>query len=411
MTRASMLVPTEVAPGPAPITFGRRAGLSLVWGALFLNSLTFSSLPTVVPIPGPLGQLLTQAALVVAFGLALAQNPRVVIRANIVLLLFTLLCVVAVMTSLHNEFLYGSVYRAGRYCLFVAVLWLLTPLWGRQDNPLLKAHMTVLALVLGSVVVGFLLSPGSALAYDGRLSGALWPMPPTQVAHYAAVFLGLVTISWLLGLLRGRWALAAVAISGGILIATHTRTALLGLLVGLALAIASLFLGYARVRRVSKIAVIATILSTIVLTPLLGTWLLRGQSTSEIGQLTGRTEVWEQVFATPRGFMTSLVGSGMSNASFNGLSIDSSWVASFVDLGLLGITLQVLAVLVLLITAAVRPRGQARAAALFLTAYFIVASFTETGLNSPSAYLLDLTVAAALLARPLRTTAQEGARP
>jgi hypothetical protein len=408
MRFAATVAPITAPPASA---LGRRreAAVTLVWGALFLNALTFSSLPTVIPIPGPVGQVITQSSLVVAFGLALALNPRVVIRPNIFILLFTLLCLVAVMTSLHNEFIYGSVYRAVRYALFVAVLWLLTPLWGRPENPLLKAHITVLALILGSVVVGLLLSPGAALAYSGRLSGALWPMPPTQVAHYAAVFIGLVSINWLLGLLRGRWAVAALGVSGGMLFATHTRTALLGLGVGLAVAVASLFLGFARVRRVSLIAIAVGLVSAVALAPLLATWLLRGQTTSELGQLTGRTAVWEQVFATPRGFMTTVAGSGMSNASFNGLPIDSNWVATFVDLGLLGITLQVLAILVLLITAVVRPRGQARAAALFLVVYFIAASFTEVGLNAPTTYLLDLTVAASLLARPVEARDTEAA--
>ena len=33
------------------------------WGALFFNVLAFSGNPTVVPIPRPIGQLLTQGAL------------------------------------------------------------------------------------------------------------------------------------------------------------------------------------------------------------------------------------------------------------------------------------------------------------------------------------------------------------
>jgi hypothetical protein len=83
-------------------------------------------------------------------------------------------------------------------------------------------------------------------------------------------------------------------------------------------------------------------------------------------------------------------------------------VATFVDLGLIGITLQILAILVLLITAVVRPRGHARAVALFLIFHFIVSSFTEVGLNTPTSRLLDLTVAAALLARPMAGRRAEG---
>ena len=49
--------------------------------------------------------------------------------------------------------------------------------------------------------------------------------------------------------------------------------------------------------------------------------------------------------------------------------------------------------------AAVRERGLERAIALFLVVYELIASITETTLVSPSPYLLELTVAASLLAR------------
>lgn len=375
--------------------------LTLIWGLLFLNTLPFIGLPTAIPIPNQVGTAITQFALVAAFGLALILNPRVVIRPNVFLLMMTLLCVIAVMTSLHNEFLYGSVYRAVRYSLFVAVLWLLTPLWGRFDRPLLKAHTTILAIVLGSVIIGLLIAPGAALSFSGRLSGSLWPMAPTQVAHYSSVFVGILSINWLTGLVRGRWALALVAVSGGILMGTHTRTAVLALAVGLGVAVASLFLGYVRVRRVSMIAIVAGFVTAIGLAPLISAWFLRGQNASEAWELTGRTGVWQEILASPRGFMTTLAGSGMSNGSFNGRSIDSNWVATFVDHGLIGITIQTVAVLMLFIIAAARRRGPARAVALFLVVHFVVSSFTEVGLNAPTSRLLDLIVAASLLARPM----------
>jgi hypothetical protein len=55
---------------------------------------------------------------------------------------------------------------------------------------------------------------------------------------------------------------------------------------------------------------------------------------------------------------------------------------------------------VLLFIALTRPRGPARALALFLIAYCFLASFTETGMGEASPYLLDLTLAASLLAVP-----------
>jgi hypothetical protein len=52
----------------------------------------------------------------------------------------------------------------------------------------------------------------------------------------------------------------------------------------------------------------------------------------------------------------------------------------------------------LLLIAAFRPRGPTRALALFLLVYCLIASFTETGLGQASTYMLDLTIAASLLA-------------
>src|SRR3954453_22470783 len=77
--------------------------VALVWGALFLNVLTFAD-ATVLPIPGPLGQLLTQGALVIALGVGLTVNPRAVMRPNAFVLILTLAAVVAMMVSIHAEF-------------------------------------------------------------------------------------------------------------------------------------------------------------------------------------------------------------------------------------------------------------------------------------------------------------------
>ena len=37
----------------------------------------------------------------------------------------------------------------------------------------------------------------------GRLAGVLWGIPATEVAHYAAVLLGLVVVLWLCGKMGG----------------------------------------------------------------------------------------------------------------------------------------------------------------------------------------------------------------
>lgn len=374
--------------------------VTLVWAALFLNVLTFAG-PTVLPVPVPAGQAVTQAALLGALALALMVNTRGLVRVNLFLVLLSMLAVVSLMVSLHSEFLLGSVYRAGRYLLFVLVLWLLSPWFGRRDV-LLRCHLRVLWSLLAVVLAGAAIAPGTAFAFEGRLSGVLWPILPTQVGHYAAVLLGVHALLWTCRRISDRHAILAVVVSGAVLVLTHTRTALLALAVGAVVAGASLFLGHLRVRRTSALGAVVAVLLATLFSPNLTAWALRGQTAEELSQLTGRTRVWTEALRTPRSRLDEMFGSGASNQSFNGQAIDSNWVATYLDQGWFGVIVHATLLLVLLLMAATHVRGAHRAVALFLVFYCLTASFTETGLFGASPYLLDLTVAASLLAPEAR---------
>ena len=374
----------------------------LVWAALFLNVLAFYAVPVLIPIPGPIGQMVTQGALPLALGLALIVNRQMVVRPSLVLALFTMMAVTSVMVSFHSEFVMSSTYRACRMAGFIAVLWLLTPWFGRHDMLLLRCHRRCLWVILASVLVGAAVAPGLAFSFEGRLAGVLWPIPATQVAHYAAILFGTSAVLWMCRVITGRHALIALSLTGAVLVGTHTRTALLATAIGLVVAGASLFLGHARVRRTSALTALAGVVVAAVFASELTTWALRGQSTQEASQLTGRTKVWSAVFATPRGRLQEMFGGGPSDQSFNGLPIDSNWVAAYWDQGWLGLIIQATILLVLLLMAATRQRGPQRAAALFMIIYALVASFTETALATPSPYVLDLVVAASLLAPEAR---------
>jgi O-antigen ligase len=389
-----------VAAGAVP---GR---MLLVWGALFLNVLTFADFPRVHPLPVVFGQMITASALPLALVLALAVNRRIVLRPSLLLVLLSLLAMAALMVSIHSEYPLGSAYRALRMLGFVAVLWLLTPWWGRSDMLLLRCHRICLWAVLATVVVGAAIAPGMAFEFEGRLSGILWPVPPTQVGHYAAVLFGTTAVLWLCRVISGRHALLALSVTGLVLVGTHTRTALLAMTLGLVVATASLFLGHVRVRRASAIGALAAVgVGTLFASQLAG-WVLRGQTAEEAGQLTGRTNVWEQVLSAPRPRINEWFGTGLSDQSFNGLPIDSNWVATYWEQGWFGVTAHI-TILVLLLLMAVRHRpGPQRACALFLVVYCLVASFTETGMALPTPYLLELVLAAALLAPAARETAR-----
>jgi len=376
------------------------AGPLVAWAALLFNVLTFLGPTPLVPLPTFVGQLLTQLMLPVALLLVLLANPGCAIRFDPLLALLTVVSVVALMVSLHNEFLFGSVYRGIRFLGFVAVLWAFTFWWGRPGMPILRAHLTCLRVLVGSVLAGALAFPGAAFSPEGRLQGAIWPIPPPQVAHYAAVLLGATVVLWFCRLVRGRTAVITLVATGAALIESHTRTALLGCLVGLVAGGAGLFVSHARVRRTAAALLATALVVTTFLSGALLSWLSRGQSAEDTAQLTGRTKVWTAVLAQHRSWTGEWFGSGLSNKSFNGLPIDSNWISTYWDEGRLGTGLQIAYLGVLLLLALTRPRGAGRAVALFLVSYCLTVSFTETGLGDASTYLLDLAAAASLLARP-----------
>ncbi|MGZ4561024.1 MAG: hypothetical protein ACXVXJ_08660 [Mycobacteriaceae bacterium] len=366
---------------------------------MFVNVLSFTVItPLVFPLPSTAGKAITQAALACMLLVALSLNPRGVIRPNVYLTILTVFALIAVPLSFGNTFWLGSVYRSVRLLVFLATLWLLTPWWGRLDMPLLRVHLRSMIAILGTVLLGLAIAPGRALAFSGRLAGVLWPIPPTQVAHYAAIVVGCTVVLWLCRLISRRRAVILVAVGVAMLLATHTRTALVAMLVGVLVAGLSLFLGRSRARKAFVWATGATLVGAVMFAPAITTWLARGQTGQQATDLTGRADVWQGLLAVHRPELRSLFGYGLSNKSFNGLSIDSTWIATYQDSGLVGCGLVGMFLLALVLAALFAPPGPARAVALFLIAYDVVASFTEVGLGDASPYLLDLAVAASLLA-------------
>jgi len=376
-----------------------RVRVGVVWGLLLFNTLTFFPHVSFIPIPGTIGKAIAQAALPAALLVALSVNPKVIVRPNVLLCLVSLLVVGAVLPMLQPEG-FGIVFRTFRMAEFVAGLWLLTPWWGRRDLLLVRCYLVSLWVVLGSVLLGLFVSPHRARA-NGRLGGVVWPIPPTQVAHYAAVAIGLVIVLWFCGYIRGRTTLILTVVGGAILVLTHTRTALAALIASLLIAGLSLVVAKPRVRRLFATAGAVATVVVLTFSAAITTWLARGQSAQGLDNLTGRTEVWGPLLAFPRDKFQEIFGFGLSNASFNGFPIDSNWLSSYEQLGLFGVVICVIILIFMLVTAYFQPRGVRRALALFLIAYCLVASFTEDGFTDVSPYLLDLTLAASLLVPPL----------
>jgi hypothetical protein len=394
-TGAAALEPATTSPALARDRWVQRQ-VWLAWGLLFLNVLTWAPHQSILPIPNTVGKLITQGSLPLAIVVALTVNRKVVFRPNVFLFLVSLLAVEALMTALQAQYLVSTWYRTFRLTEFVTVLWLLTPFWGRRDLLLVRCHLRAMSIVLVTVILGLVISPGHALV-QGRLGGALWPMPATQVAHYAAVTFGLVVVLWLCGQRSGRATLLFVIPAGAVLLLTHTRTALVAMVAGLLIAGLSLITAKARVRRVFAIGGAVTGVAIVALSGFITSWLVRGQGSSQLTGLSGRTNYWGPLLAFPRDRFQELFGFGLSNDSFNGLPIDSNWFASYQEQGLFGVTICAAILIFLMVLAYFQPRGLHRALALFLVTYCLVASFTEVGFTSASTYLLDLAVAASLL--------------
>jgi hypothetical protein len=393
---------SRLAPRPtaqASDRSARRLGRA-TWFLLVLNVMTFypktwSGEPLIIPIPSALGKLITQGALPVALLLALTVNRRKLIRPSMFLGLYGLLIVEVAFAALQARH-FGTVYRTFRLAGFVSTLWLLTPWWGRKDLFLVKCHLQAMAIVLAQVMLGLIVSPSRAMG-GGRLGGAFWPTPPTQVAEFAAVTMGLVIVLWLCRQVPGRVTLLACAIAGFVLIESHTRTALVAMIAGLLIAGLSVISVNRRVRKVLAWVTGVVTVAILTLSSFLTTWLARGEGTQQLVNLTGRTNVWAAVENTPRDKFQVIFGFGLSNKSYNGLPVDSNWLACYLDEGLAGVILSAAVLVFVLISAFFMPQGKSRALALFLSTYVLVASFTETGFSDASTYLLELALAASLI--------------
>ncbi|MFD7666035.1 O-antigen ligase domain-containing protein [Streptomyces sp. NPDC059788] len=388
-------------PGAAARPAGTPRAAGIVWGLLILNTLGSAGAKTIIPLPRSLIQIVTMGALVAAFVLALVLNLRLRIRASAFLLLLTLLLVPSVLSSLQLESGLGALFRCARLALFVGTLWLLSRWWDGSPT-FVRHHIRMYFAVLGTVAAGAVVSPGAAMPdlYGGRLVGALWPLTPPQIGQYAAVIIGL-TVLLVLGRRTGRAGAAAVIVPSLVLLAlTHTRTATLGLLIGLALAIGSLVLTSAAARRFFTWAVLCAAVAAVGFASALRAWFLRGQSQEYLTSLTGRANVWDALLAAPRTAAKQWFGVGLGDKSFGGLPIDNSWLAVYHEQGLTGVALVASIVVVLGGVALLRPPSLARACAIFLISYCAIASYTEAGLGDASPYLLHLALAAALLVAP-----------
>lgn len=398
-------------PGDVPLAGQASAWISgapgLIWTLLVLNTLGSGGEDTIFPVPTLVAQAITMGELALAFGIALLCNPRVYIRPSGYLLLLSLLLVVSIAASLRMQSGVGALARCARLAAFLATLWLLTG-WLGSGIAFVRYHVRALAAILLTVILGLVIAPGTAMpdSYDGRLVGALWYLTPPQVAQYAAVAAGLTVVLWLSRVTTAASVLWLAVPAGGLLLLTHTRTALAGLVAGLVIAGGTLSLVNTRARRAVAVAAVGAVVAAAAIGPAVLDWLRRGQGQDALQSLTGRQQVWDSLLADDRSVGEQILGVGLTDKSFDGLPIDSTWFAVYYEQGLVGVAIVALVFAYLIVVAIGRPPCPERACAIFLIAYCLVASYTEVGIGDASPYILHLALASMLLARS-GTTARE----
>ncbi len=385
----------EAASDDATDRFIERR-VTWIWALLVFNVLPALGGATVVPIPRRVAQVLAAAALALALVLALTLNRRLVVRPNVVLSLYSVLAVTSLLTSVRGMAGVGAVLRSFRLIVFLLVLWLLTPFWGRRDLLLAKCHLRAVSAVGATIAIGLLVAPSMARP-NGRLVNVIWPMPSTAVGHFGAVMAGIAIVLWLSSMLTGKRAVLLGAGGFLLILLSQARSALVSFFVAVAFAALSLFLARTKVRRVTTIVLVVAPLAVIALAPAFLAWFQRDQTSAEIAGLTGRRRVWSLLLAAPRSEVHQWLGYGLSDKSFDGMMIDNSWLAVYHDQGLVGVAIVATILLFLILAAAFRRPSPARATAIFLILYCGIDSYTEVGLGDASPYLLEVVVAASLL--------------
>jgi O-antigen ligase len=214
-------------------------------------------------------------------------------------------------------------------------------------------------------------------------------------------------VLWFTGLIKPRSAAIVTVLSVGILLGTHTRTALIACIAGVLVAGLSLLVSRRRVRKVLVVTLVVGAVVALAFTGFLTSWFFRGETSGTFDRLNGRTTVWTALVEQPRTEVNTIFGYGMSNDSFDGLPIDSSWYSTYLDQGLFGDVVNGAVLLLLFLVAIFSPRGPRRAIALFLVVYCLLASFTETGLGEATPYLLDLAIAMSVLMVPVSSSPAE----
>jgi hypothetical protein len=373
--------------GPA----GRSARTA--WFLVFLAGLAWSINQEgfVVVLPGRAEQIGAVLCVAVAGWLALRSNPRLTVGRTWFLLLLAVLPTLALIGPLIGMSGIGAVVRSVRFFLALGIFALISWLWRTDAFVLVRTHIGVMRVMIAAAFVSLALGQGSS--FEGRLIAQVPALVPPQVGQFAAVGTGLAIIAAITRMAGIRRNLVWITLGLIALLMSQTRTAMLALLVALAIAVVSLVPRYERARTIVLGLVLLSIPVFVLASGAAQTWFERGQSDDNLSTLTGRTKAWDLVYEVERTQYTRLFGVGYGDKSIQGLPIDSGYIATFHEVGVVGVGVVIVIMAVLAMRALLDPRPANRAYALFLVVYVAVASYTETGIGDISAYVMHIVLA------------------
>jgi O-antigen ligase len=380
------------------------------WVLLLLSVLNWGESGSPFALPPAQEQAGTILVTVIAFWLAVQANPTLsVARSPCLLLAFLLVAVSTVPGALGMASL-NSLLMSVRFGLIVLTIALLSPILTRDPAAVLRTHLWAHGAIAACLLAGGILAPGLAF-HPGtrRLVGLLPPMHPSQVGAVAAVTLGLASLALVVDRLSRRLGLLAIAVSMTVLIQSRSRTAVLGALLGLLVALTALAFRRRRARKLLAALVGLTAVAWLVAAPLFVSWFARGQSHAQLQGFSGRRSTWIAMLEERPSGLTEWLGIGLSDKRYKGKPIDGGWMAAYWEQGLLGVGIVAALVLVAAWQAIGNRDDLLRAAALFLVVFVTLSANSETGISNISLYFLSLLLAG-LLAAARPSTAIQGTR-
>ena len=397
--RPLLLERVDTGRPPAPPAMRRHA----TWAWIFMLC---SVVPWSFEQPGRItliGKRPEQALVVVFLGLAVYQAQKVNLRFRVAhawpVALYSLMAVIGLLPPLGGRAGLGSMFRAVRFVLTLLLLLQLVPVFARDRYIPLRGHLAMMKLITVSTLVAMAL--GKGFDNEGRLITQLPALTAPGLAQWTALFSFLLVFGMLRRAIPVRSGLMWLAGSTVCLLLSHSRTPLVAGGAGFVAGLLAMFVSSQRARRLVSWTLFTVPVAALMFGPAVQAWFLRGQDQSQLNTLTGRTKAWAKVYAFPRDVYSRLFGVGLTDKSIEGLPIDSGYLSVYHEQGRIGVAVITIIFVVFLARILTRRPSMARAVALFLVVYVLIASYTETGIGDMSSYVLHLMLAMVLVVLPV----------